>query len=62
MTSLTDRLVGEGTRQDMDYVEESVYSGLATAQNAIILVAKKVEDNILHMTTALVPALQPTVL
>ena len=48
MTSLTKRLVGEGTRQDMEYKEvELVHNVPAIAQNAIILVAKKVKDNVL---------------
>ena len=59
MISLTKRLVGKGTRQDMEYEEELVHNALAIAQNAIVLVAKKVEDNILHVITAPVAALQP---
>ena len=51
MTSLTERLVGEGTRQDMKYKEKLVYNVMAIAQNTIILVAKKVEDNVLCMMT-----------
>ena len=53
-TSLTERQAGKGTRQDMEYEEESVHNTPAIAWNAIISVAKKVEDNILHMMTALV--------
>ena len=52
MMSLTKRLAAEGTRQDMEYEEELAHNVLAIAQNAIILVAKKVEDNVLHMMTA----------
>ena len=62
MMSLTDRLVGKGTRQDMEYEEELVHNALAIAQNAIISVAKKVEDNIVHIMTAPIIALQPTIL
>ena len=60
MTSLTERLVGEGTRQDMEYEEESVPNAPAIAQNAIILVANKVEDNFLHVMFAPVAVVQPT--
>ena len=38
----------------MEYKEELVY-------NAIILVAKKVEDNLLHVMSALVIAPPPTI-
>ena len=62
MTSLTERLAGEDARQDMECGEKSVHNTLAIAQNAIILVAKKVKDNVLHMMTAPVIVLQPTVL
>ena len=62
MTSLTERLAGKGTRQYMEYKEESVHNGLAIAWNTIILVAKKVEDNILHVITAPVIAPQPATL
>ena len=48
MTSLTERLVGEGTRQDMEYEGELVHNMLVIAQNAIILVARKVKNNVLH--------------
>ena len=56
MTSLTKRLVGKGTRQDMEYKEELVHNALLIAQNTIVLVAQKVEDNVLHVITAPVVA------
>ena len=62
MTSLTDRLVGEGTRQDMEYEEELVQNTLDIAWNTIISVAKKVKDNVLHVMSTLVIVLQPTML
>ena len=40
MTSLTERLVGDGTRQDMEYEEELVHNALAIAWDTIVLVAK----------------------
>ena len=54
MTSLTKRLMGKGTRQAMEYEEDSVHIVLTAAQNAIVSIAKKVKDNILCMMTALV--------
>ena len=59
--NLTERLEGKGTRQDMEYEEESVHNARAIAQNAGISVAKKVEDNVLCVMTALVTMLQPTI-
>ena len=58
--SLTERLAGKGTRQDMEYKEELVHNMPAIAQNAVISVGKKVEDNILHIMIALVVTQQPT--
>ena len=58
MTSLTERLMGKGTGQAMEYEEELVHNVPVAAQNAIVSVAKKVKDNVLHMMTALVIALQ----
>ena len=46
----------------MQYEEELVHNVLAVAQNTIISVAKKVEDNILDVITILVIALQSTAL
>ena len=46
----------------MEYKEELVHNAPAIAWNTIISVAKKVEDNVLHVMTALVTTLQPTVL
>ena len=57
MTSLTERLTGEGTGQAMEYEEESVHNVPMAAQNAIVSMAKKVEDNILHVMTA--PVITP---
>ena len=59
MISLTERLVGEGTKQDIEYDKELVNNSLAIARIAIISVAKKVENNVLHMMTAPVAMLQP---
>ena len=36
----------------MKYEEELVHNIQAIAQNAIVSIAKKVEDNVLHMITA----------
>ena len=44
--------MGESTRQAMEYEEESVHNVLTAARNAVVSVAKKVEDNILHVMTA----------
>ena len=52
MTSLTKRLTGEGTRQAMEYEEESVHNAPTAARNAVVSVAKKVEDNVLRVMTA----------
>ena len=46
MTSLIKRLMGEGTRQVMEYEEELVHNVLTAAWNTIISVAKKVKDNV----------------
>ena len=52
MTSLTERLTGKGTGQAMEYEEELVHNTLTAARNAVVSVAKKVEDNVLHVMTA----------
>ena len=57
MTSLTERLTGKGTRQAMEYEEESVHNVPMAACNAIVSVAKKVEDNVLRVMT--VPVIMP---
>ena len=62
MMSLSEKLEGKGTRQDMEYGEESVHNARAIAQKTIISVAKRVKDNVLSVMTALVIALQPTML
>ena len=62
MMSLTERLAGEGTRQDMEFEEDLVHNVLAITWNSIISVAKKVEDSILYMMTAPVITLQPSTL
>ena len=60
MTSLTKRLTGEGTVQAMEYEEELVHNVLTAAQNAVVSIAKKVKDNVLHMMTVLVIVPQST--
>ena len=57
MTSLTERLTGKGTGQAMEYEEESVHNAPMAARNAIVSVAKKVEDNVLHVMIA--PVITP---
>ena len=54
MTSLTKRLTGKVTGQAMEYEEELVHNVMTAAQNAVVSMAKKVEDNILCVITALV--------
>ena len=49
ITSLTERLVEKSTEQDIEYEEELVHNAPAITQNAIILVALKVKDNVLHI-------------
>ena len=54
MASLTKRLTGKGTGQAMEF-EESVRNVLTTAQNAVVSIAKKVENNVLCvMTTSVI--------
>ena len=62
MTSLTERLTGKGTRQAMEYEEESVHNMPMAARNAVMSVAKKVEDNVLRVMTAPVVTPPSTVL
>ena len=57
MTSLTERLTGKGTGQAMEYEEESVHNALMAAHNAVMSMAKKVEDNLLCVMT--VPVVTP---
>ena len=59
MTSLTERLADEGTRQAMEYEEEFIYNTVVISWNTIVFMAKKVKDIVLHMMTALVIAPQP---
>ena len=54
MTSLTERVTGEGTGLVMEYEEESVHNAPTAARNAVVSVAKKVEDNDLCVMTVLV--------
>ena len=54
MTSLTERLMGEGAGQAMEYEDELVHNVPTAAHNAIVSMAKKVENNVLHIMTALV--------
>ena len=47
----------------MEYEEESVHNAPTAARNAVVSVAKKVEDNVLHVMTAPVvtpPSTAPT--
>ena len=57
MTNLTKRLTGKGTRQAIEYEEELVHNVLTAAQNAIVSIARKVKDNILHVMTT--PVITP---
>ena len=52
MTSHIERLTGKGTRQAMEYEEESVHNMPIAAHNAAVSMANKVEDNVLHVMTA----------
>ena len=54
MTSLSERLMGKGTGQAMEYKEKLVHNVPTAAQNAIVSIAKKVEDNVLYVMTMLV--------
>ena len=54
MTSLTERLTGKGAGQVMEYEEEFVHNVPMAARNAVMSMAKKVEDNVLRVITALV--------
>ena len=60
MTSLTERFTGKGTGQAMEYKEELVHNVPMAAHNAIVSVAKKVEDNVLCVMTAPVVTLPST--
>ena len=44
----------KGTGHVMEYKEELVHNILAISWNAILSMANKVKDNVLHMMTALV--------
>ena len=57
MTSLTERLTGKGAGQAMEYEEESVHNTPTAAHNTVVSIAKKVEDNVLHVMTA--PVITP---
>ena len=46
--------MGRSTRQAMEYEEELVHNMPMAVQNAIVSIAKKVKDNVLHMMTTLV--------
>ena len=56
MTNLTKRLACKGTRNYMNYEEESVYNALAAEWNAVVSMASQIEDNVLCMMTVLVIA------
>ena len=62
MNSPTKRLMGKGTGQAMEYKEDSVCNVPMAARSNIVSIAKKVEDNILHVMTALVIAPQSAML
>ena len=49
--------MGEGTGQAMEYEEELVHNVPTAAHNAVVSVAKKVEDNVLHVMIA--PVITP---
>ena len=47
----------------MEYEEELVHNAPTAAHNAVVSVAKKVEDNVLHVMTApviMLPSAMPT--
>ena len=52
MTSLTERLTGNGNGQAMEYEEELVHNVPMAARNAPVSMAKKVEDNVFRVMTA----------
>ena len=60
ITSLTEKLMGKGTGQAMEYKQELVHNVLAVAWNTIVMLAKKVEHNVLCVMTALIIVLQST--
>ena len=60
MTSLTERLTGERTGQVMEYEEELVHNAPTAARNAVMSMAKKVEDNVLCVMTTPVVMLPST--
>ena len=49
--------MGKGTGQAMEYEEELVHNMPTAAHNAVVSVAKKVEDNVLYVMT--VPVISP---
>ena len=51
MTSLTKRLMGEGTGQAMEYKEELVHNVPTAARNTIVSIAKTIKDKVLHVMT-----------
>ena len=57
MTSLTKRLKGKGIGQVIEYEEDLVYNVLMAARNTVVSIAKKVEDNVLHVMTT--PVIMP---
>ena len=64
MTSLTKRLMGKGTGQAIEYKEKFVHNMPTAAQNAIVSIAKKVEDNVLHIMTVpviMLPSAMPKI-
>ena len=49
--------MGKGTGQAMEYKEELVHNVLIGAQNTVVSIAKKVDDNVLCVMT--VPVIAP---
>ena len=62
MTSLIERLAGKGTGKTTKYQEELVYNAPTVVQNTAMSIAKKAENNILHVMIVSVIVLLPDVL
>ena len=58
MSNLTERLVGKGTGQEIEYEQESVHSLPAAAHNLLVSADLKVKDNILWVMTSPLIALK----
>ena len=46
MTGLTKRVVGKGTRCEMEYEEDLMHNMLAISQNTVVSMANNARDNI----------------